>query len=222
MQSRIVFSLRRAIFVAALLGAATPTVVRAQPADPDADKRIFGIIPNYRTVPTLDEYQPIDARAKFAIAKDDLLDRGTFVLAGIFGAYGQLRDSTPAYGHGVSAFARYYSASLADLMIGDVMTEGILPVVLHQDPRYFRRAKGSGWTRTAYAIGQVVVTHGDDGATQINASEWLGNAAAVGIGNAYYPGNHSLSSNLAKLGLQIAVDAAANVVKEFAPDLTHR
>jgi len=44
----------------------------------------------------------------------------------------------------------------------------------------------------------------------------------LGIGNAYYPGSHSLSSNLTKLGLQLAVDAAANVVKEFAPDLTHR
>jgi hypothetical protein len=216
------FSSGRVVVAVLLVAFLAPSTGWAQQPDEGGSKRIFGIIPNYRTVPTLDEYHPIDAAAKFDIAKDDALDRGTFALAGLFGGYGQLTASTPAYGHGVPAFARYYSASLADFMIGDVMTEGIYPAVLHQDPRYFRRAKGSGWTRLTYAIGQVVLTHGDGGATQINTSEWLGNATAVGVGNAYYPGNHSLASNLAKLGLQVAVDAAANVVKEFAPDLTKR
>lgn len=192
---------------------------RAQQANSDDDRRIFGIIPNYRTVPTMSDYQPIEVGAKFSIAKDDAIDRGTFALAALFAGYAQLTDATPEFGHGVPAYARYYGGSLADLVIGDFMTEGIYPSLLRQDPRYFRQASGGGWSRFGYAVGQIVITHGDGGTTQPNWSELAGNATAVGIGNAYYPGKHSLSSNLTKLALQIAVDAAANVVKEFAPDL---
>jgi len=214
--------LYRAIVVA-LLVAAVPGTARAQQESGDeGDKRIFGIIPNYRTVPTMAEYEPIDAGAKFTIAKDDALDRGTFVLAALFAGYAQLTEATPEFGHGVPAYAKYYGGSLADLVIGDFMTEGIYPSLLRQDPRYFRLASGSGWSRLGYAVGQIVITHGDGGSTQPNWSEWAGNATAVGIANAYYPGKHSLSSNLTKLALQIAVDAAANVVKEFAPDLTRK
>lgn len=213
------------VIVITLLVAAAPGLARAQQSSgqgDDGDKRIFGIIPNYRTVPTMADYRPIDAGQKFAIAKDDALDRGTFVLAALFAGYAQLTDATPEFGTGVPAYAKYYGGSLADLVIGDFMTEGIYPSLLRQDPRYFRRASGGGWSRFGYAVGQVVVTHGDGGATQPNWSEWVGNGTAVGIANAYYPGKHTLSSNLTKLALQVAVDAAANVVKEFAPDLTHR
>ncbi|HZR23993.1 MAG TPA: hypothetical protein VFA59_10425 [Vicinamibacterales bacterium] len=193
-----------------------PLVAHAQ----DSDKRIFGIIPNYRTVPTMKDYQPISASEKFRLAKDDALDRGTFVLAALFGAEGQLTDATPEFGSGLRAYAKYSGASLADWMIGDYMTEAIYPSLLHQDPRYFRRAEGSGWSRFEYSVGQIVLTHGDGGKTQFNVSELLGNATAVGVANAYYPGSHKLSANLSKLAIQLAVDAAANVLKEFAPDLT--
>jgi len=131
-----------------------------------------------------------------------------------------LMNSTPQFGSGVLAYAKYYSASLSDWIVGDFMTEGIYPSLLRQDPRYFRRAEGSGWSRFEYSVGQIVLTHGDNGRTQFNGSELLGNATAVAIANAYYPGRHNVWANLSKLGIQLAVDAAANVVKEFAPDLT--
>ena len=214
---------RPLLIVAILMTLLAPALARAQPVvaeTADEQKRIFGIIPNYRTVPTMKDYEAINTSQKFKIARDDAFDRGTFVLAGLFGAEGQVMASTPAFGTGVSAYAKYSSASLADWMIGDFMTEGVYPALLHQDPRYFRKAEGGKWPRLRYAVGQIVLTHGDGGAMQFNLSEIAGNATAVGIANAYYPGNHSLSAQLSKLAIQLAVDAAANVVKEFAPDLT--
>jgi hypothetical protein len=109
------------------------------------DKRIFGIIPNYRTSPTLKDYSPLSLREKFKIAADDASDRGTLALAALFAGDGQLTDATPSFGHGIGGYSRYYAASLADLVIGDFMTEGMFPVALRQDPRYFRRGTGSGW-----------------------------------------------------------------------------
>ncbi len=187
-----------------------------------ADKRILGIIPNYRTSPTLTDYRPLTSRAKFNVAASDAFDRGTFVLAALFAGDAQLTDATPSFGHGIGAYARYYPAALSDLVIGDFLTEAVYPVALRQDPRYFRRSTGSGWARLGYAVGQIFWTHTDAGRTQFNFSEIVGNATAVAVANAYYPDNRTVSSNVSKLSLQIGVDMAANILKEFWPDLNRK
>jgi hypothetical protein len=192
---------------------------KASPDDPrDAHKRIFGIIPNNRTSDQK-EPQTLTPKEKFSIAVDDNFDRGTYMLASGFAGYGELGDSTPSFGHGVKGYARYWAASYTDLAVGNVMTEAIYPVILHQDPRYFRRGTGSGWSRLGYAAGQIFVTHSDAGTTQFNFSEILGNLTAVGISNAYYPDNRDVPDNALKFGIQIGTDMTGNILKEFAPDL---
>jgi hypothetical protein len=156
---------------------------------------------------------------KFTIASQDAVDPGTFALAALFGAYGELTASSPSFGHGVHAYPRYYVSALSDFIVGDFMTEAVYPAVLRHDPRYFRRGIGSGWTRLGYAVGQIVWTHTDAGGTQFNLSEVAGNATAVAIGNAYYPDNRAVSNNVSKFTIQIGVDVVANILKEFAPDL---
>jgi hypothetical protein len=107
-------------------------------------------------------------------------------------------------------------------MIGNYMTEGVYPSILHQDPRYFRRGAGGGASRFAYAISQVFWTHRDSGGTQFNYSEWLGNSTAVAISNAYYPDHRSAGSSISKLGMQVGFDAVGNVLKEFWPDVLRK
>ena len=191
------------------------------PPEPE-HKRIFWIIPNYRTYPTLREYQPITTRQKFRIAVDDTFDRGTFVLAGAFAAERQIARTTPEFSQGLAGFARYYSTSYADLAVGNFMTDAIYPTLLHQDPRFFRRGTGSGWSRAGYAVSQIVWTHRDSGRGQFNFSEVGGNATAVAISNAYYPGSRSVGGALSGLAMQLGVDVAGNLLKEFWPDLTRK
>jgi hypothetical protein len=188
------------------------------PPESQKHKRIFGIIPNNRTSDQK-EPQTLTPKEKFSIAVEDNFDRGTYMLASGFAGYGQLRDSTPSFGHGVKGYARYWVASYTDLAVGNVMTEAIYPVILHQDPRYFRRGTGSRWSRLGYAAGQIFVTHSDSGTTQFNFSEILGNLTAVGIANAYYPDNRNVPDNGLKFGIQIGTDMTGNILKEFAPDL---
>ncbi len=185
----------------------------------DENGRILWIIPNYRTSPTLENYKPLTPKLKYKIAALDSFDRGTFVLAVLFAGEAQFTDSTPSFGHGVKAYAHYFATAYGDLVIGNFMTEAIYPTLLRQDPRYFRRSTGSGWSRLGYAVGQVLWTHRDSGGTQFNFSEIVGNSTAVAIGNAYYPDNRNVSSNVTKLGMQIGIDAVANILKEFWPDL---
>ena len=192
-----------------------------EPPEP-ADKRILWIIPNYRTFPSLTNYEPITPKGKFKIAAADSFDRGTVVLAAAFGGAGQLRNSNPSYRQGVPGYARYFGAAYGDLVMGDFMTEAIYPTMLHQDPRYFRRGTGSAWSRLGYAMGQIVWTHTDSGGTQFNFSEIAGNSTAVAIATAYGPEGRDVSSAMFKLGSQVGIDLAANVLKEFWPDLRRK
>jgi hypothetical protein len=186
---------------------------------PAENKRIFGIIPNNRTSASLKDYTPLTAKEKSTIAAQDSLDRGTFLLAAAFAGEAQFFGSSPSFGHGVTGYARYAAASYADWVMGNVMTEAFYPTILHQDPRYFRRGEGSGWSRLRYAVGQIFWTHTDSGSTQFNASEVVGNATAVAVSNLYYPDNRTVANGASKFAVQIGVDMAANVLKEFAPDL---
>ncbi len=183
------------------------------------DRRIFGIIPNYRTFPSLKAYKPLSTGEKFKIVRDDAFDRGTFVLAAAFAGQAQLASSSPSFGQGVQGYAHYFGTACLDLMVGDFMTEAVFPTWLRQDPRYFRRGTGSGWSRLAYAMSQIFWTHTDSGGTQFNFSEIVGNSAAVAISNAYYPDNRGAVSALTRLGTQVGVDMTGNVLKEFWPDL---
>jgi hypothetical protein len=201
-----------------------PVSVNPPPAGAPAveSKRIFGIIPNNRTWPSLTNYTPLTTKEKFEIARQDSFDRGTVLLAAAFAADAQLTKASPSFGQGTTGYARYFAASYGDFVIGNYMSEAIFPTLLHQDPRYFRRAVGSKWSRLAYAMGQIVWTHTDSDRTQFNYSEILGNSTAVAISNLYYPDSRNAGDAVAKLGAQIGVDMASNVLKEFWPDISQR
>jgi hypothetical protein len=68
----------------------------------------------------------------------------------------------------------------------------------------------------------VFVTRTDGGNWRFNYSEVLGNATAVAISNSYYPDNRTVSANVEKLGQQIGIDAASQVLKEFWPDIKRK
>ncbi len=194
------------------------------PADraEDQQKRIFGIVPNYRTSPMPVPYVPLSPHDKFKIATQDAFDRGTFILAAAFGGEAQLTNSEPSFGHGAQAYGKYLATSYGDYMIGDYMTEALFPILLHQDPRYFRRNKGGVLSRLGYAAGQIFWTHSDQGLGQFNYSEVLGNSTSVAISNAYYPNSRDASSAVGKLGTQLGVDMASNMLKEFWPDILRK
>jgi hypothetical protein len=185
-------------------------------------KHVFGLIPNFRTSPSLKNYEPVKPGEKFKLAAQDSFDRGTIALAAIIGGEGQLSNDNRSFGQGVQGYAQYFGAAYGDFVIGNYMTEAIFPCLLHQDPRYFRRGTGSGWSRMGYAAGQIFWTHRDSGSMQFNFSEVIGNSTAVAISNAYYVDNRTAHQAVSKLGLQLGVDMATNILKEFWPDVERK
>jgi len=209
----------------------TPEVAPAeQPAAPPAasqqiDKRIFGVLPNYRTADGSAPFMPISAKRKFYIAAKDSFDYPVYPLSAAFAGLYQLDDQNPSFGQGVKGYAKRFAASYGDQAIGNMMTEAIMPALLHEDPRYFRigAAGGSKWHRVGYAVTRVMVVRTDKGKWDFNYSEWLGNGTAVAISNLYYPGDtRNVADNVEKLGVQVATDAFSQVLKEFWPDIKHK
>jgi hypothetical protein len=200
----------------------TATTIASNSIAATESKRIFLLIPNYRTVPTIADFKTLTPGEKFGIATDDSLDPGTFALAALFGGIGQLTNSNKSFGQGAAGFGRYFGAAFGDFAIGNYMTEAIYPSLLHQDPRYFRRGTGTGWSRFGYAVGQIFWTHRDSGKAEFNFSELIGNSTAVAISNAYYCENRTTSNAVSKLGTQISLDMAGNILKEFWPDFERK
>ncbi len=204
--------------------AATPPAT-AQPAGEAIDKRIFGVLPNYRTADGTVPFMPITTRRKFYIAAKDSFDYPVYLTAAAFAGLYQLENQNPSFGQGVKGYAKRLATSYGDQAIGNLMTEAIFPSLLHEDPRYFRigSSGGSTWHRTKYAITRVFVVRTDKGGSTFNFSEWLGNGTAVAVSNLYYPGDtRNVSDNIQKLGIAVGTDAFSQVLKEFWPDIKRK
>jgi hypothetical protein len=197
-------------------------VQRQGPAPGTPDKRIFGVLPNYRTAESSADVEPLTSKQKFTIAAKDSFDWPSYILAGGLAGLSQLEDSNPSFGEGMKGYAKRYAGGVGDQIIGNMMTEAIFPVWLHEDPRYFRKGSGSTKSRLGYAVSRVFVTRTDSGGSRFNYSEWLGNSTAVGISNAYYRDNRNFEDNAQKLATSVGIDLFSDILKEFWPDFKRK
>jgi len=184
---------------------------------------ILWIIPNYRSDETPGEIKALTPAEKMKVSFEDSFDPTAFLVAGIFAGTSMAQKQYSSFGTGAQGFGKYYGGAFADQAIGNIMTEGLFPVVLRQDPRYFVKGTGGFWKRTGYAISREFITLADDGRNHFNTSELAGNAVAAGISNLYYPAaDRSFGNTANKWGQQIGLDTFFNVTKEFWPDVRNK
>ena len=188
-------------------------------AQEEEDKRAFGVIPNNRTTEASLPFRPISARRKMTIALKDSFALPLYLTTSVYAGIYQLEDETPKFGQGAAGYAKRLAASYGDLAMGNMLSEGIIPALAHQDPRYFRLGEGSKKGRVWYAVNRIFVAPMDSGRKTFNFSEWGGNSIAVAISNAYYPDTRRAGENVEKLLFQCGTDAFSNVLKEFWPDV---
>lgn len=184
--------------------------------------RLFWTLPNYLTIENAKHVPPLTAGQKFKLVTKDTFDPVVYPFIGFVAAIGQAANSEPAFGQGDVGYAKRYVSAFADNAIGNYMTGAALPSLLRQDPRYYQLGHGGFLHRVAYTLSRTFVTRTDSGNTQFNYSEIAGNAIAAGISNAYHPAqDRTAVSNIGVWWTQIGWDAAANLCKEFWPDI-HR
>ena len=164
--------------------ASTTSSSSASTANPDElpqTKRILWIIPNFRAVSAGVKLPPQTVKEKFKTGALDSFDYSSFIFVGIQAGISQATDAYPEFRQGAAGYGRYYWHTLADQTDENLWVEGILPVVLHQDSRYYTLGHGGFIKRGFYAVSRTVITRTDSGGETFNASEVVGAGAAAGI-----------------------------------------
>jgi hypothetical protein len=249
---RRIFPLAGIIAIGALLGVATPshaqqppTTGQAQPAtpatstpptsdpaqaDPKADPaagaskdRIFGVLPNYTTVTKNTQVKPITNRDAFKMAALDSFDPFVYPLFGFVAAVNQAENQEPTLGRGWSGYGKRYGTAFADNTVCSIVTTGLMPSLLKQDPRYFLRGTGSVGSRLGYAASRSVVTRSRKGRPVFNLSEVGGTLVVASVSNLYYPAHdRTWSDTIVRWGTQAMWDTVATELKEFWPDIRRK
>jgi hypothetical protein len=187
------------------------------------DHRMFNLVPNYNTVNDPDQpFAPLSVGEKFGLLQH-YFDPFTFVFTSITAGIEQGTDEKAGYGQGAMGYAKRYGADFTDGLTNEIFVTGVFPVLLHQDPRYYRLGRGSGFKRTAYALSRILIARGDSGNNRFNASEFLGNLTSGALSMTYYPQNQrNVGEVFTRMGVEIGYDSLFNVLKEFYPDLKRK
>jgi hypothetical protein len=203
---------------------AQPPVDEKAGAPAPIDKRVAGVLPNYRTADGTIPFVPINGKQKLTIAAKDSFDYPVYFIAGIFSGIGQLTNQNPSFGQGMQGFGKRFGTGYGDQMIGNMLAEGTMPALLGEDPRYFRigSSGGSGGHRLRYALTRIFITKTDRNTLRFNFSEIAGNAMSTAISNAYLPDQRNARDNTQKFVTAIGTDAFSNVIKEFWPDVKRK
>lgn len=200
-----------------------PEAQQTQHTDPQT-KRILGIFPNFRAVSAQVHLPPQSVKEKFVTASEDSFDYSAFVLPAVIAAENEAVTDTPEFGGGGVGYGRYLWHDYVDQTSENYWVEFIMPTVTREDTRYYTLGPGGGGKlkRAGYALSRVVITRNDAGHDTFNLSEVVGAGAAAGVSNLYYPSPERTFSNTAdKWALNVGVDAAAFMVREFWPDINH-
>lgn len=191
-------------------------------------QRMGGIVPNFNAV--LDgSTVPLRPGQKMRAAFRSAIDPYQFGLALFSAGIGQAEDShdtvTPqgthiGYRQGWEGYGKRFGAGYTDQFDGTIIGNGILPVLLKQDARYFRMGTGSFKKRFFYSMSTTVICRGDNGKRQPNYSNVLGNIAAGGISNLYYPAADRGLSLAIEQGLIVTAQGTFGAfLIEFYPDI---
>ena len=205
--------------------AGAPSNTSGQATDPHAQqdenpKRILGFIPNFQSKDDIPENQaPLTPREKYILAYHQTVDFSAHIGNAFQAALQQASDGQPHYGQGWGPYAQRFGAAEADQVTSAFFIFGLLPHVLKDDPRYFRKRYGSPWSRIRYAATRTVITRTDAGGRTFNTPQVLGQLLQQGISTAYYPDqDRSASGVFEDWGINLAYNSAYNILKEFYPD----
>jgi hypothetical protein len=184
-------------------------------------QRLLGVMPQFQVVMG-GQAVPLSAGQKWRLALRSAIDPfyiGWALVIG--GGYGEIVDSDTGYGWGANGYIKRVGANYADNVNGAIIGNALLPSILHQDPRYFRKGTGSFKSRFVHAALSTVICHGDNGKNQPNVSNVLGNYISGAISNLYYPAEQRGVALTLQNGTSVTLfGALGGQILEFGPDLT--
>jgi hypothetical protein len=209
------------------------------PAQPDAEKsqhdkaeeqikeqekqRTLGVVPAFNISYRADAVS-LTKGQKVKLAFRSATDPVTFGVAFLVAGYHEVLDDDTGFGWGIEGFGKRSGAAYLDTFDGTIIGNGILPAILHQDPRYFRLGHGSATHRLLYALSSnVMCKHDNTHKWEPNYSNVAGNIISGAISNLYYPASNSGFGQTITNGLTVTAEGGlGSVFQEFWPDISRK
>ncbi len=123
--------------------ASSTAVQPTAPEEGEQTKRILVFMPNFLSVSTNCHPPAQTPKEKFIGFAQNSFDYSSFVFVGMLAGISQLQGSTPEFHTGAPAYARYYWHTFVDQTDENLLVGFLLPVALHQDPRYYTLGSGT-------------------------------------------------------------------------------
>lgn len=188
----------------------------------EQSQRILGVVPMFG-VTSRQNAPPLTSGQKFHLFVKDAVDPFSFVAAGMQAGIGQATNEFPAYGQGAEGYGKRYGAAFADSVSSNLFSGFFYPVLLKEDPRYFRLGEGTVKHRIGYSLAQVFVSRKDSGGRTFNFSNVLGAISAGGVSNAYYPpGDRGFGLTMSRAGIALIYGSGGGLIDEFWPDIQRK
>ena len=208
----------------------------------EQSQRILGVLPEFG-VTSRQNAPPLTSGDKFHLFARSAFDPVSIAVVGLQAGLSQAQDEFPAYGQGAQGYGKRFGASLADEVSSGFWSNYFYPVVLKEDPRYFRLGEGRFGARLTYSFKQEFVCHTDKGGRFFNLSNVLGAFTSGAISNAYYPGRSLIRTipatattpavpvyendrgavlTLSRAAIAIGYGTIGGIFDEFWPDIHHR
>jgi len=186
-------------------------------------QRVLGIAPNFNETYHHDAVS-LTAAQKLNLAFHSSVDPFTFGAAFIVAGYHEMLDENTGFGWGAEGFFKRSGAAYLDAVDGDMIGNAFLPIILRQDPRYFRMGPGNSIKRRIlYSAMTNFMCKGDNGHWQPNISNVGGNIIAGALSNYYYPAQDSGLGQTISNGMIVTAEGAfGSIFDEFWPDISRK
>jgi hypothetical protein len=204
-------------------------------------QRAFGVMPMFQTVSLANSKNipPLRPKQKFHLMLKSSTDPFVFAQDAVLSGIGQARNTNSGttvtvnpdgsktytrwgFGQGAAGYFKRFGASYADTADGNFWGNAVLPVLLKEDPRYYRMGDGSFTKRFLYSARTAVWCRRDNGTWGPNYANVAGNFVSGGISNLYYP---SQEGGLEKTTIGALTVTAEGMIGseliEFLPDIEH-
>lgn len=182
---------------------------------------MFGMIPDFEnTNDTEANRHALTVRQKYILSLHQSFDVSAHIGNAFQAALQQAANGQPRYGQGWGAYGERFAAAEGDQISASILIFGVLPSILHEDPRYFRQGRGNFFGRVWYAANRTFVTRKDDGLNRFNNSVIWGQLISCGISTSYYPPqDRSVGRVFSNWGVNLGGNSAYNVLSEYYPDI---
>jgi len=185
-------------------------------------QRIMLIMPNFNTS-YINNAVSLTRKQKMQLAFRSAVDPFTFAGPLIVATFDVAFNEEPVFGPGAEGYFKHAGAAYLDVFDGIIIGNGILPSILHQDPRFFRLGHGSFQRRFFYAISTSFICKHDNGRWEPNFSNIGGNLSSGAISTLYYPSDESGMGRIASNAIIVTAEGAImGTFTEFWPDISRR